>query len=132
MAHYAFINSENQVVSRITGVDENDTSNLPSEFSSWEEFYASQPGREGLVCKRTSYNTVSNVHKLGGTPFRGNYASLGGIYDPDNDVFYLPQPYPSWTISVDTGWVWKAPVDMPNDGKEYVWNEENTSWEEVE
>ena len=57
MAHYAFINSENVVVSRITGVDENDTSNLPSEFSSWEEFYASQPGREDLVCKRTSYNT---------------------------------------------------------------------------
>ena len=45
MAHYAYINSENQVVDVITGVDENDTSNLPSEFSSWEEFYASQ--REG-------------------------------------------------------------------------------------
>ena len=49
-----------------------------------------------------------------------------------NDVFYLPQPYPSWVISADTGWVWKAPVDMPDDGKLYTWNEDNTSWDEVE
>jgi len=137
MAHYAYINSENQVVDVITGVDENDTSNLPSEFSSWEEFYANQ--REGLDCKRTSYNTTGNTHGLGGTPFRGNYADIGGVYDPVNDVFYMSQPFSSWTISADTNWIWQCPVDFPTDAnqefntslpvKNYVWNEENLEWE---
>jgi hypothetical protein len=29
---------------------------------------------------------------------RGNYAGIGYTYDADNDVFYSPQPYASWTL----------------------------------
>ena len=100
---------------------------MPSEFSSWEEFYASQPGREGLVCKRTSYNTVSNVHKLGGTPFRKNFATIGGKYDEDKDAFIPTKPYPSWTLN-ETTCQWEAPTAMPTDGH-YVWNEETQQWD---
>ena len=25
---------------------------------------------------------------------------------------------------------WKAPVDMPDDGKNYVWNDNTGAWEE--
>ena len=45
---------------------------------------------------QTSYNTIGNKHTLGGTPLRGNYAGIGFIYDQANDVFYAPQPFPSW------------------------------------
>ena len=41
-----------------------------------------------------SYNTYRNVHKLGGTPLRGNFPSFTYHYDSENDVFYRPQPYP--------------------------------------
>lgn len=136
MAHYAFINNENKVVEVITGVDENDTSNLPEEFSSWEEFYETQ--REGLTCKRTSYNTTANTHREDGTPFRGNYAGIGDVYDPENDVFYAEQPYPSWTCTEETNWVWTCPVELPSDAnyefdtnypvKNYVWFENNQEW----
>ena len=79
---------------------------------------------------QTSYNTYGNAHKLGGTPLRGNYAGIGFIYDATNDVFYAPQPFPSWTLNEST-WLWEAPVAYPTDDKVYAWDEATTSWKEV-
>lgn len=78
---------------------------------------------------QTSYNTLANQHPEG-RPLRGNYAGIGYTYDATNDVFYAPQPYPSWTLN-NTTWTWEAPVAMPTDGKDYKWNESITNWEEV-
>jgi hypothetical protein len=82
------------------------------------------------VWKQTSYNTHGGVHKLGGTPFRKNYAGIGYTYDEDKDAFIAPQPYPSFTLNEDTC-CWEAPSAKPDDGKDYKWNEETTSWVEV-
>lgn len=121
MAHYAFIDENNIVVKVITGVDENDTANLPSEFSSWEEFYADQ---QGITCKRTSYNTIFNTHINEGTPFRGNYACVGGVYDTDNDVFLPEKIYDSWVLD-ETTWDYVAPIDKPDTNPDYYkWNEQ--------
>lgn len=90
MAHYAFINDANIVTEVIVGRDEDD---LVDGISSWEDYYASK--REGMICKRTSYNTFideSGVpqHNGDGTPFRGCYAAIGYSYDATADVF-IPQ-----------------------------------------
>jgi hypothetical protein len=79
---------------------------------------------------QTSYNTYGNQHKLGGTPLRGNYAGIGYTYDSQNDVFYEPQPFPSWTLN-QTTWLWDAPTPYPQDGKAYAWDEATTSWKEI-
>ena len=79
---------------------------------------------------QTSYNTQGGVHKLGGTPLRGNYAGIGYTYDRTNDVFYAPQPYASWVLN-NTTWSWEAPVAMPTDGKDYTWDEAVKNWVEV-
>lgn len=76
---------------------------------------------------QTSYNTQGNQHLLGGTPLRGNYAGIGYTYDQENDVFYAPQPYPSWILNNST-WLWEAPVEKPTDGQFYKWEEETKSW----
>lgn len=132
MAHYAFIDDTNTVVEIITGVDENETDNLPSEFSSWEEFYSN---RHGKTCLRTSYNTRHNQHHFGGTPYRGNYAGIGFTYDEVNDVFLPEKIYDSWVID-ETLWDWVSPIgNPPDDGMHYQWNEEayqadnTTGWE---
>lgn len=126
MAHYAFLNEENIVTDIITGVDEDDTANLPDEFSSWEEFYADFRGE---TCKRTSYNTIGNTHREGGTAFRGNYAGFGFTYDQANDVFIPPKPFESWSLDTDI-WLWVPPVDLPEDtDNEYVWNENTETWD---
>jgi hypothetical protein len=79
---------------------------------------------------QTSYNTQGGVHRLGGTPLRGNYAGIGYTYDRTNDVFYAPQPFASWVLNKTT-WSWEAPVAMPTDGKMYSWDEATKSWTEV-
>ena len=127
MAHYAFINENNIVTEVIVGKDEDDLDTLPEGFADWEEWYADFRGQ---TCKRTSYNTIANIHSADGTPFRGNYAGIGYTYDETNDVFYAKQPFASWLISADTNWIWEAPIKQPTltseqitAGAYYQWNE---------
>jgi len=68
---------------------------------------------------QTSYN--GNIRK--------QYASIGFTYDPDNDVFICPQPYPSWQL--DENFDWQPPIPMPSDASEtkrYRWSEEEFEW----
>lgn len=60
---------------------------------------------------------------------RKNYAGIGYTYDPVNDYFFAPQPFPSWTLDADAKW--QAPTPYPTDGKFYTWNESTLSWDEV-
>ena len=82
---------------------------------------------------QTSYNTRGNIHyDQNGNPddgiaLRGNYAGIGYTYDKENDVFYAPQPYQSWTLN-NTTWLWDPPTSMPTDGEPYDWDEDTTSW----
>lgn len=90
----------------------------------WEGWYRHH-GKVQAV-RRTSYNTQGGVHKLGGTPFRKNYAGKGYMYDPVRDAFYAPQPYPSWILNEDTCY-WEAPVARP-EGMDWHWNEPTLEW----
>lgn len=98
---------------------------IVAEQEFFDTFVDSSPG----TWIQTSYNTHGNQHP-NGTPLRGNYAGIGYTYDSVNDVFYAPQPYPSWTLN-NTTWLWEAPVAYPTDGNLYKWNESITNWEEV-
>jgi len=113
MAHYAKV--ENGIVTQVIVAE--------------QEFINSGHVGEPKDWVQTSYNTHGNQHPEG-RPLRGNYAGIGYIYDSINDVFYIPQPYPSWTLN-NTTWLWEAPVSMPKDGKPYTWNEATTSWEQI-
>ena len=93
-----------------------------SEF--FDTFIDTEPG-EWI---QTSYNTKGNQHRLGGIPLRGNFAGIGYTYDREHDVFYSPQPFPSWTLNQST-WSWEAPVAHPTDGKKYKWNESTQVWD---
>lgn len=83
---------------------------------------------------QTSYGSRGGVHygpdgQPDGLPaFRANYAAIGGTYDVVNDVFYNPQPYPSWVLSGDPAWVWEAPIPYPETGGPYTWDEATLSW----
>ena len=79
---------------------------------------------EGWI--QTSYNTIGNKHPEN-RPLRGNYAGIGYTYDAKNDVFYAPQPFPSWLLNTTT-WLWEAPTAMPVDGQLYKWDEPTLSW----
>lgn len=106
-------------------VDGKVTQVIVAEKEFFDTFIDSSPG-EWI---QTSYNTIGNQHP-NGTPLRGNFAGVGHTYDRENDVFYAPQPYPSWTLNITT-WLWQAPTSIPVDGKVYVWDEAVLSWVEV-
>ena len=69
---------------------------------------------------QTSYN--HNIRK--------QFAGIGFTYDKAKDKFIAPQPYASWALDANDDW--QAPVAMPEDGKKYTWDEDNTTWVEME
>ena len=97
---------------------------IVAEPEFFENFVDTSPG----AWIQTSYNTHGNQHPEG-RPLRGNYAGIGFTYDQVNDVFYAPQPYPSWILN-QTTWLWEAPVAYPTDGQVYYWDEPTLSWKE--
>jgi hypothetical protein len=122
MAHFAQID-ENNIVTQVLVIDQ-ETINT-GHFGDPNSFV------------QTSYNTRGGVHygqdgqPDNGVALRKNYAGIGYIYDPARDAFYSPQPYASWTLNEETCY-WEAPTPMPTDGKLYTWDEDTTSWVEVQ
>jgi hypothetical protein len=107
---------------------------IVAEPEFFDTFVDSSPG----TWLQTSYNTRGGVHYVpdSNTPsedqsraLRANYAGVNYNYDATNDVFYAPQPYPSWVISAPT-WIWQAPVPYPATGGPYFWDEATLSWVE--
>ena len=109
MAHYAYLDENNIVVTVTVGKDETET----IDGLDPETYYAL--GTPYTV-KRTSYNGR----------IRKQYCGIGYSYNPNADVFIAPQPYPSWTL--DGNYDWQPPVARPTDDKMYQWNEDELKW----
>ena len=80
------------------------------------------------IWRQTSYNTKGGEHLTGGTPFRKNYAGIGYKYDQIRDAFIPPKLFDSWKLN-ETTCLWEAPIDKPDDGQDYDWNETNQTWD---
>lgn len=108
MAHYALLDDDNVVTQVIAGRDERE---IHDDVTSWEDYYSD---RHGQTCKRTSYNTHANQHTGGGTPFRGNYAGIGYVYDLTRDAFIPPEPANAIGFDEDTlQWIVPKPEPDP-------------------
>jgi len=114
MAHFAKV--ENNIVTRV----------IVAEAEFFDSFVDDSAG-EWI---QTSYNTRGGVHSEGGTPLRKNFAGVGYTYDKEKDAFIAPKPFNSWVLN-NTTFQWEAPVEKPDDGNLYVWNETDQQWDEV-
>ena len=137
MAHFAKISEEN-IVLTVNAVDDG---NAASEEKG-QAFLERVHGWPEHLWIKTSYNTLANTHELGGTPFRGNYAGIGDTWDSENQIFWRPQPFPSWVKDISNA-RWTSPIgDAPaltaeqqsqNDAQThlwaYSWNESGQSWD---
>ena len=124
MAHFAKV--QDGVVTQV----------IVAEPEFFDTFVDSTPG-EWI---QTSYNTRGGVHYDPETQqpsstqekaLRKNYAGIGFTYDRDRDAFIPPQPFDSWLLDEGTC-LWEAPVPYPTDGGMYRWDEETTTWIEIE
>ena len=121
MAHFAKLGFEN-IVEQVIVVSNDIATTEQAGIDFINQLYNTTD-----VWKQTSYNTQGGVHKLGGTPFRKNYAGIGYTYDSQRDAFIPPKPYNSWILNEDTC-LWNSPISYPTDGQRYDWNEETQSW----
>jgi hypothetical protein len=113
MAHFAKI--QNGIVQQVIVISNEDAPDpYPASEALGQAFIASL-GLEG-EWRQTSYHGS----------FRAHYAGIGYTYDEGHDVFYSPQPFPSWVL--DENWNWQSPFPAPDDGEEYGWDEETGGW----
>lgn len=124
MAHFAKLGTGN-VVEDIIVIDNADA---PDEATG-QAFIANLYNDHSTVWKQTSYNTKGGVHALGGTPFRMNYAEIGGTYDEGRDAFIPFKEFPSFVFN-ETTCLWDPPVPLPDDSDTvaYVWDEVVVNW----
>ena len=121
MAHFAKLGKGN-IVETVEAVSNEVATSEQAGVEFLQNLYKSRD-----VWKQTSYNTYGGEHKLGGTPFRKNYAAIGFRYDEARDAFIEPQPFQSWTLNETTG-MWDPPVPRPESGS-YSWNETTKQWD---
>jgi hypothetical protein len=114
MAHFAKLNSDN-IVERVEVVSNDVATTEKAGVDFLNNFYDTND-----VWKQTSYN--GNIRK--------NYAGVGYTYDETKDAFIAPKSFNSWILNNDTC-RWEAPVAYPDDGEQYKWNEDTTSWDAV-
>jgi hypothetical protein len=124
MAHFAKLGKGN-IVERVAVVSNDIATTEQAGADFLNNLYKTRD-----VWKQTSYNTYGGVHKLGGTPFRKNYAGVGFTYNEQRDAFIAPKPYRSWTLNEESC-IWEAPVAYPEDGGIYNWNEQTKTWDEI-
>jgi hypothetical protein len=88
---------------------------------------------------QTSYNTYQGVHYDSQTrepsadqskALRKNFAAIGYSYDRERDAFIPPKEFNSWVFD-ENKCDWVPPLEKPNNGQLYTWNEETRSWDLV-
>ena len=121
MAHFAELNSSNEVLRVIVVSNDDVNANGGDQHADAETFVTTivPHSTGGVAWKQCSYNNN----------FRKQYAGMGYTYNSSKDKFIDLQPYASWALDASDDW--QAPVNKPDDGKIYYWNETDTQWEEV-
>ena len=117
MAHFAKLSDDN-VVLAIHVVSNNiiNFNNVESEQAGIE-FLSGLHNHSNW--KQTSYNAR----------IRKNYAGINYTYDESRDAFIPPKEYNSWVLNEDLC-IWESPIEYPNDGKMYLWDEATITWKE--
>ena len=91
MAHFAELDKDNKVI-RVLVFDNKDVDDNGGDQSEQaaEHIKSIIPlSATGIKWVQTSYNNN----------FKKQYAVRGFTYDPEDDVFIAPQPFPSWSLN---------------------------------
>ena len=130
MAHFARLDQNNKVLAVLVIankdiLDENGLENEQKGIDFCHKLY----DKEVTNCnyKQTSYNTrerkhydpSGNLSQDQSKAFRGNYATVGGIYDPSLNAFIPENKYTSWIFD-ETTYTYIPPIHKPEG--DYFWN----------
>lgn len=129
MASFAKINDNNEVLT-VLYIEDEKVKNEAGEITE-------SIGQQHL---QTHNNWPAEKWILSNPPTTGRIANIGYIWDPTNNIFLAPKPFPSWVKNTTTA-EWDPPVDKPdltaeqqsqNEANSHTWvhewNEEDQSW----
>lgn len=131
MAHFAKIDENNVVLEVVIVGNEH----MIDESTGQE---SEQKGIDFIKNRPELYPNSSPTDVWIQASYNGNirniYPPVGGIYNPDLDVFLYSKPYDSWILDEAT-LNWKSPIPNPNDNRTsadelpwYLWDESSQSW----
>ena len=141
MAHFAKLGVNGKVIA-VHGLDNDQMLNADGQEdeSVGQQRLQQIHGWPAALWIQTSYNTRGNkYYNADGTEgdqskkLRGNYAGIGYTWDEDNNIFWPPKPYASWSKNSTTA-SWNAPITYPSvtdDGQDPVVFIYNISWNEA-
>tara|TARA_R100000657_G_C4617997_1_gene69064 strand:- start:158 stop:634 length:477 start_codon:yes stop_codon:yes gene_type:complete len=155
MAHFAKISEENEVLAILYMNNEDivnaDGVEVETLGQNHLEHHNNWPANLWI---QASYNTHNGKYIEPDTgveaedqskAFRGNYPQIGDVWDPENNIFIKPQPYPSWIKNVSEA-RWVSPAgeipEVPEEKRTenysgthewgYSWNETNKTWDLID
>ena len=121
MAHFAKLGVNGKVIA-VHVLDNKDMLNADNQEdeSVGQQRLQEIHGWPAQMWIQTSYNTRGGKHYDAdgnlssdqSKAFRGNYAGVGYSWDEDNQLFFGPQPYTSWSKNTSTAG-WDAPITYP-------------------
>lgn len=111
MAHYAKIDNNN-IVQEVLVFGNDIEPGVPK-----------MPLPDGWRWIQTSFNSK----------IRNKFACIGDTYSDEYDVFISKKPAESWSLNTET-FKWDSPIPLPEDWDDvqYIWNEQDQSWDPVE
>ncbi len=118
MAHFAKI--ENNKVIEVAVVENAVIRNISGDEqeSLGQDFLRKIKNEPNAVWLQCSYNQkIRNV-----------FPSPQWDYNPSEDKFYPPSPYPSWVWNEEIK-SWLSPIGEPTDESKTTWNEDNGEWQ---
>ena len=140
MAHFAKLGANGKVIAVLT-MDNDKMLNADGveDESVGQEYLETHNNWPAQMWIQTSYNTRGGkYYNQDGSEgdqskaLRGNYAGIGFTWDEDNQIFYPPKPFASWTLNTSTA-SWQAPITYPSvidDGQDPVVFRYQISWNE--
>ena len=143
MAHFAKIGMNGKVIAVLTcGNGDMLNADGVEDESVGQQYLEQHNNWPAQMWIQTSYNTIANTHRLGGTPLRANYAGIGYEWDEENNIFWPKKPFPSWVKNTTTA-AWDSPIGASpaitaeqtsqNEAGthywHYSWNESAQSWD---
>ena len=129
MAHFAKIGINN-LVEDIVFVDNAITADVYLDGNDGDKEKSVEVEQKGIdylkgifgsdtIWKQCSFNTWSNKHKLGGTPFRFNMPEIGYTYDSLRDGFIPPKPGNGYVL-IEKRLQWTSLMNWTSAYKEQV------------
>ena len=109
MIYFAELDSNNKVIRVIVGNEE--SISYPKDPAGEEYCSKNIPNDPTIKLVNGKYPGVKWKQTFDDNFTRGNYASIGDLYDEEKDVFITQQPFPSFILN--NLYKWEPPIGFP-------------------